>query len=210
MDTNKKLLNHIVVGFFSLVLFFLFYNLTDNIWKSFARVSYILLFIILSIGPLIRIWKPMSKILSWRGEFGIWFAIISLAHVSFIYFRNLSFFQVLGINQVDDNYIFTNPGRTLTMLLGIVSFFWTFILAITSSKKAINFLGPVSWKWIHNFAYVIFYLVTFHALYFHFMRNFQDKFGYLIIILALIIIILQLIAFIKTVKNYKKGQKIIN
>jgi len=47
-------------------------------------------------------------------------------------------------------------------------------------------------------------------LYFHFMRNFQDKFGYLIIILALIIIILQLIAFIKTVKNYKKGQKIIN
>ena len=41
--------------------------------------------------------------------------------------------------------------------------------AMTSFDRAVSFLGISSWKWLHSFTYVIFYLVALHSLYNHFL-----------------------------------------
>src|SRR3989339_1975983 len=96
----------------------------------------------LAIGPLAKLWKPAVRLVPWRREMGIWFALLALSH--FIRVRD---------------YAALEPGIELPRLLGLIALFWTLILAATSSDRAVNFLGPSSWKWLHVMAYVIFYLV---------------------------------------------------
>ena len=55
MDAKNTLRQHLIVGIFSLGLVAIFRFLLDISWSvSFARVSFILLFLILIIGPAIE------------------------------------------------------------------------------------------------------------------------------------------------------------
>ena len=92
MDARNTLRQHLIVGVFSLGLVAILRFLLDNSWTvSFARVSFILLFLILIIGPVMRLKRPaqISSPLfapwSWRGELGIWFMIVSIIHASLVF-----------------------------------------------------------------------------------------------------------------------------
>src|SRR6056297_1188173 len=90
IDVKNTLEKHICVGVFSIILAIIINYLSGIGWStSFARVSFFLLFLVLIIGPIMRLRKPekefsiFKKPWSWRGELGIWFFITALLHFYF-------------------------------------------------------------------------------------------------------------------------------
>lgn len=205
MDARNTLVQHTIVGVFSLALVSIFVFLLDVAWStSFARVSFILLFLTLIIGPVMRLREPtqcstpLATPWSWRGELGIWFTLTALTHF-IIVLSGRSFSELIKIG---------GSGYGLTNFIGLIALIWAIILACTSFGKVIAFLGVESWKWIQSFTYVIFYLVSAHFIYFQFFSDYgkigPDWFGYIAVVMALIIILLQLTAFIITITKHRK------
>ncbi len=210
IDVKNTLEKHLCVGLFSIGLAFIINYLFGVGWStSFARVSFFLLFLVLLIGPIMRLIKPKKEFSTfkrpwtWRGELGIWFVITGLLHFYFAMskgFINWSFMKALGGG-------IGGGGLGLANLLGLVALFFSLILAITSFNKIIKFLGFESWKWVQSFTYVVFYLVVGHLIYFQFFTTHgsgPDWFGYVSIIMFFIILILQISACVKTVKEYRR------
>lgn len=205
MDAKNTLKQHLIVSIFSLGLAFIFKFLLGTSWSvSFARVSFILLFLVLVIGPIMRMKKSGGNLLpsfapsSWRGEIGIWFFITGLTHFIFVFLRRpLSELIKLG-----------GGGYGLANLLGLIALFWALLLAATSFGKVIAFLGIDLWKKFHTLTYVVFYLVAGHFIYFQFFSTYgeigPDWFGYLAVIMTGIIIALQLFAFLLMIIKYRK------
>ncbi len=189
------LIRHIFTGLIALLLVYIFWLSKKNlafdarIWRALGDTAFIFLFITLLIGPLAKLWEPAWRLITWRRETGIWFAILSFSH----------FLKVF-------NFSLQEPGIELPRLLGLIALFWTLILTITSSDRAVNFLGIWSWKWLHSMVYVIFYLVFAHATYFLFWRYPESNwFRFLFLSLAVTIPLLQISAFIKEVRRQKIG-----
>lgn len=209
IDTTNTFKQHFIVAIFSLILAGVFHFVEGLRWStSFARVSFILLFLTLIIGPIMRLKKP-AKVFSplktpwtWRSELGIWFAVTGLIHVLFAMSGKPGWDLVnaLGGFVGGEGYGFAN-------FLGLIALVWAIVLAVTSSNKAIKKLGVDSWKWLQSFAYVIFYLVLGHTMYFQFFSTYgggPDYFGYLVLVMAVLIIGLQIVGFVKTLKETSK------
>src|SRR3989344_4013599 len=103
MDARNTLRQHIIVGVFSFALVLIFRFLIDIQWStSFGRVSFILLSLVLLIGPVMKIIKPthisspLENPWSWRGELGIWFTITALIHF-FIILSGRPFSELIKI-----------------------------------------------------------------------------------------------------------------
>ncbi|MBU1202760.1 ferric reductase-like transmembrane domain-containing protein [Patescibacteria group bacterium] len=171
---------------------------------SFARTAFILLFIILIIGPLFRIKVPSKKMSpmmnpwSWRGELGIWFTIMALAH-----------FILLLIEQPLTQLIkIGGSGYSLTNFIGLIALIISIILSFASLGKVIKFLGVISWKVLHSLTYVVFYLVASHLIYFQFFSSYgkvgPDWFGWISVVAMTLVVILQIIAFVKIVTKQNK------
>jgi len=62
------------------------------------------------------------------------------------------------------------PGFGLANTLGFVAFLRIAILALTSSDKAMKWLGISSWNLPHTGSNTVFYLVAIHTGYFLFMH----------------------------------------
>ncbi|MDP2684362.1 MAG: ferric reductase-like transmembrane domain-containing protein [bacterium] len=209
MDIKNTPIQHLIVGVFSLALVGFLKFILETPWStSFGRVSFILLFLILTIGPLMRLKKPtkssspLTAPWSWRGELGIWFTLTALTH-----------FIITLIDRPLSNLIkIGGAGFGLANLIGLVALFWALFLAATSFGKVILFLGVGAWKWLHSLTYVVFYLVTAHFIYFQFFSTYgeigPDWFGYTAVIMAMLIIALQLIAFIVTITKQQKEKSI--
>lgn len=208
VDTQNTLLQHVVVGIFALILAVVFNLVVGMTWStSFARISFILLFLTLIISPIMRIKKPsepsdpMKSPWCWRGELGIWFAVTGLVHF---------YFAMGGHIGWDLSVAFGPGGYGLANLMGLIALIWAIVLAVTSSNKLINYLGMKSWKWLHSFTYVVFYLVSLHVIYFQFFSEYGLKnlgkpnwFGYTAVAMMIILIIMQAVAFVKSVSSNK-------
>jgi len=206
MDFRNTFLYHFIVALVSLFLVFILFSSGINLNRATAGVAFFLLFLALIIGPIMRLWRPALEVLpwnlpwSWRGELGVWFTIVSIAHV-FIVFSGRQW-DILG-------YI---VGMRLSSLVALVALFLAFILTITSFAKVIKFLGVVSWRWLHSFSYVIFYLVGAHVINHAFLRSGRpgDWLHWSYLVMMIIVIILQASAFGKTVIDYRKNLKTEN
>lgn len=195
---SKKilLLRHTFIGFLAAFIVYLFWlsrpelSFDVRLWRALGDAAFSFLFITLIIGPLAKLWKPAVRLVLWRREIGIWFALLAFSH----------FVRAGG-------YALSEPGIELPVFLGLTALFWTLTLAATSSDRAVNFLGPSSWKWLHSMAYVIFYLVTAHATYFLFWRYPEVKwFQYPFLSMAFAVPLLQIAAFIKEVVRQRDGK----
>lgn len=200
MDFRNTFLYHLIIALMSLLLVLALLSSGINLNRATAGTAFFLLFLTLIIGPIMRLWKPNSKALplnlpwSWRGELGIWFTIVSIVHISF----------VLSSKQWDVvNYIIK---MRLSDLVALVAIFFAIILTITSFGRVIKFLGMASWRWLHSFAYVIFYLVGAHVINHAFLRSGhpEDWLHWSYLVMILIVIALQASAFGKTVIDYRK------
>ncbi len=186
-----------------------------RLWRTIGDGSFVLLFLVLTLGPIARLWPVATRWLPWRQELGIWFAIFALAHTllvldGWVRWEWMRFFGYQFLLNVG-RYARVEPGFGLSNILGIVAMVIALPLMFTSSRWAMKRLGNSAWKWLHVGAYTIFYLVVLHTLYFLFMHytvSFHRQvppnpnwFRYPFLVTAILVLGIQMSAFIKTVKK---------
>ena len=49
-------------------------------WRAWAHAAFVLLFFSLILSPAATLWKPVKRLMPWRRELGIWFAVLALGH----------------------------------------------------------------------------------------------------------------------------------
>jgi sulfoxide reductase heme-binding subunit YedZ len=132
---------------------------------------------------------------SCRGELGIWFLLLGTGHFILLLTQR-SIFSFINIG---------GGGYALANLLGLIGLFLALLLAATSFRKVISYIGGDLWRWLHSLTHAIFYLIAGHYLYFQFFsasrENGADWFGYLAVVMILIVVVLQLVTFFVELKR---------
>ncbi len=198
-----------------------------RITRSFADTSFTLLCITLAIGPLSKLRTYFTKFIQFRRQFGISTFVTAAFHgISASYlFANFNLLTMLGVEYSSQANTFIRimpSGFGIANLMAIVAFIVLLVLCLTSTDFAINKLGSASWKWLHRMVYVAFYLTFLHAFYYIFMHYMPSSvkqaqadieanwFGTLFLISGFGVILLQIFAFIKTVKLMQMNKPTIN
>ncbi|MAZ40866.1 hypothetical protein CL654_02015 [bacterium] len=238
---SKKIVigRHIVVGVLSAVLVYLFYlsyqswgvvpalwpdwGVAHPFWRAWAHAAFVFLFTLLIIGPAARIWPWFARFISWRRELGIWFAVLSAGHGYAIWDRwaMWSVERFFGVEYVETlgSFVMFRPEVGIMNMMAVIIFPMIIVLAITSSDRAVSFLGISSWKWLHSsLVSVIFYVIVLRGilyLFFFFQPTLPELrmypsiwFLYPFLGMSLIAVSLQAIAFVKTVLEQKGGGKV--
>lgn len=183
-------------------------------WRAFGDAAIVLLFVTLALGPLARLWRPGGRLLRWRREAGVWFAIASIVHTVLVLdgWTQWDLGRLLGYELVPQlgRVARLEPGFGLANLIGLLALAWAIVLAATSTNAAVRFLGGSAWKWVHHGAYVIFYLAVLHAAYFlflHYTLSFHRQppppnwFRWPLLAMGLTVAVLQWAAFAATVRR---------
>lgn len=227
---KEVFLRHLLVAIVSAVLLYLFWQVHSSwspdvrLWKAFGATSFFLLWFTVIIGPLAKIWPKLIRFVPWRRESGIWFALVSLVHGYLILdgWARWNTWQFLGYQYMRDldMYVLSEPGFGLANLMGLMALTFALALAATSSDKAVSYLGISSWKWLHNFTYVIFYLIVLHVMYYAFIHYSlsldyvlagittttpPNPLRYYYLAGALSVVLAQLTAFIKTIRQRRRA-----
>lgn len=190
-------------------------------WRAFGDASIVLLFISLTIGPAMRLWRPVGRALPWRRETGVWCAITASVHSVLILngWVDWDWGRLLGYEFIPQlgRVARIEPGFGLANLMGLVAVVWALVLAATSSDRAVRMLGPAAWKWMHQGAYVIFYLAVLHTLYFLFMHytvSFHREapppnwFRWPLLAMGVTVVFLQWAAFAKTTRRRRTPHQV--
>jgi nitrite reductase/ring-hydroxylating ferredoxin subunit/DMSO/TMAO reductase YedYZ heme-binding membrane subunit len=131
--------------------------------RAFGTCAFLMLTVILCIGPLARLDTRFLPLLYNRRHFGVITFFVALTHIMFVinwYFNfsptprfealltsNTSYFQLLGF-----------PFETL----GLLALFALAVLATTSHDFWLRFLGPRLWKTLHYAIYFSYALIVGH------------------------------------------------
>ena len=132
--------------------------------RAFGTCAFLMLTVILAIGPLARLDERFLPLLYNRRHFGVMTCLVALTHAGFVvnwYFNfspipkyqatlsaNTSYGQLLGF-----------PFETF----GILALLFLVILAVTSHDFWLSFLTPRVWKWLHYLIYPTYVLIVAHV-----------------------------------------------
>ena len=171
---------HVVVALATVALGFGAWQLYGSwspdmrLWKAFGVASMGLLWFTIVIGPVAKLWRAANRLVPWRRETGIWFALSGLMHGYLVWdgWARWDVAALLGYQYSADlgSYLRAEPGFGLANLLGLVAVMLGAVLAATSFDRVVAYLGIGSWKWLHTLAYAAFYLVALHVIYFAFIH----------------------------------------
>ena len=191
-----------------------------RLWKAFGGASFILLWFTVIIGPLAKLFRPFGKLAPWRRESGFYFALLALVHGLLILngWVRWGFYEFFGYQYVAElnTYLRVEPGFGLANMMGLLALLFALVLAIAIFNKVMKFIGDPAWKWLHNFTYVVFYLMVLHAIYFAFIHytpspqrilmgmptNYPDnQLGFFYLGALISVFIAQALSFIKTIRE---------
>ena len=206
VDPFNRSKHHAAVVGISLVMAALLWMAGYAPPRIIAAVPWFLLFFVMVIGPLTKIWPPITRQfsgnfpLNWRSELGIWFVIWSLVHV-------LAVFESMGWDVI--GFV---VGMSAWAFAAIVGVLIAVILALTSNNAAYQFMGPKAWKWHQSHAtYVIFWLVAVHGYDRAYLRPYEevgfpstDPIHWIYLAMIAIVVVLHVAAFLKVVAEYRK------
>ena len=209
---------HSVVGFISAILTLAFWYSRPEwvaemrFWRAVGDASLILLYVTLALGPVTRFFPSMGMLLPDRRELGIWFGISAIVHTIVIFDGwvkwDVSIFMGYQFIPQLDRMVRLESGFGMANVLGLLAVLMALPLMATSADWATRALGGAAWKFLHYGAYTIFYLVALHTaffLYIHYTPSFHrttpdaNWFQIPFAVLTLIVIALQVGAFVKTV-----------
>ena len=191
-----------------------------RLWKAFGDTAFVLLLVTLALGPVARLARPARRLLPWRRQFGIWFALAAAVHGTLIVhgWARWSLRRFLGYQVVPQlgREVRLEPGFGLSNLIGAVALVFALVLAATSSDWALRRLGASAWKWLHHSALFVFYLSLLHAGYFlflHYTASFHksvpqpDWFRLPFAALGASLLVLQVMAFALTTRRAAGGAR---
>ncbi len=203
IDAQNKLSHHIMILVLSSLFVFLVHLSGISLGRAVGAIPFVILFLVLIIGPVMEIWPGLSKKLprgfpwTWRAELGIWFTIWSIIHILLVFSGRD--WDIIGY------FIGISPWA----LGAFVAVGMAIILSIFSFRWAISYFGAESWKWLQNyFTYVIFWLAFVHVIDRALLRPgfpSSDWLHWMYLLMLFLIPILQLVGFIK-VFNRKKSK----
>ena len=133
--------------------------------RATGSLSFIMLTIILCIGPMARLTKRAIPFLYNRRHFGVLTFFVALIHAGLV----LLWYHGFGeINPILSLFV-SNPNYTAIQsfpfeVLGVIAFFILFLMAATSHDFWNANLGPGLWKAIHMSVYFAYILLLGHIL----------------------------------------------
>jgi sulfoxide reductase heme-binding subunit YedZ len=224
MRNSNGILRHLVIGLIAVALALPFwYGRLDwdpdmRFWRAVGDSSFLLLIFTMAIGPIAKQWPSTGRIVPWRRETGIWFGLMAFLHTFLVWkgWARWDIWRFLGYEFVPElnRLARLEPGFGLSNIIGMLAIFLTLVLVATSSNRAVKLLGSSAWKWVQYGSYTVFYLVVIHTLYFlflHYTASFHRRvpetpnwFQYPFLFLILIIPVLQVLAFFKTVNQRRR------
>ena len=179
----------IIISFIIFLIFFALYFDSNFFLYSINRLAAItglaLISLSLLLSPLSRLFFTYSFLVVLRKPIGL----IGFAFI-FVHFF-ISFLFIFG---GDIANIFKSP-KQLVVSLGFLAFVIFLLMAITSTKKAVELLTYEKWKLLHRFGYIALFLALLHFI---FMRTnpitgLQIHFlGYVVIFIALLALLLRI------------------
>lgn len=191
-----------------------------RLWRAFGDAAFVWLFLTLLIGPLTKLWGGVARMMPWRRYTGIWFAVLSVIHTLLIWkgWARWEVYRFLGYEYVPQlgRLARLEPGFGLANILGSVALIWAVMLMLTSTEWAIRKLGGSAWKWLHQGAHTILYLTGIHSAYYffiHYTLSFHRQvpppnwFRGPVLLMILIVLVVQLLAYARTVKTQVGGPK---
>ena len=213
---RRPIVRHAVVAAVAGVLVWVFWSTRPawdgemRLWKAVGDAAFGLLVLTLAVGPLARLARPATRLLVWRRQLGIWFALVALLHGVLVVhgWARWGLRRFLGYEVIPQlgREARLEPGFGLANLVGLTALVFALVLAATSSDWAVRRLGA-GWKWLHHSALFVFYLSLLHAGYFlflHYTASFHkqvpppDWFRAPFVAIGVAVVGLQAAAFVKT------------
>lgn len=173
---NRTATRRIVVVIVAALLVYLF-GLVHGQWspmhrwnRAFGDAAILLLALTMSLGAVSRLLRPTAKWLPWRRELGVYAVILASVHTVIILdgWVEWNVFRLFGMefHPTDLQFVMVQHGFGLANAIGILALGIGFILLLTSSDRAVRFLGSTSWKTVQMTALVYWALVVVHTAYF--------------------------------------------
>ncbi len=133
--------------------------------RATGTLAFLMLHIILSIGPLCRINSWFLPLLYNRRHLGVTMFLIALVHGIF----NIIQFHSLGnvdplLSLFASNTHYASLGDFPFQVLGFFALVILFVMAATSHDFWLNNLSPKVWKSLHMMVYVAYALLVFHVM----------------------------------------------
>ncbi len=132
--------------------------------RAFGSCAFVMLTVILSIGPLARLDRRFLPLLYNRRHFGVLTFVIASLHVWFM----LEWYAVQGTlpNLLTELMTWADYGKFIGFpfkVLGIAALLVLFLMAATSHDFWLAILTPRTWKALHMALYVAYGLVVMHV-----------------------------------------------
>jgi nitrite reductase/ring-hydroxylating ferredoxin subunit/DMSO/TMAO reductase YedYZ heme-binding membrane subunit len=132
--------------------------------RAFGTCAFLMLTIILAIGPLARLDPRFNMLLFNRRHFGVLTFLIATLHAWFM----IEWYQAKGElpNLVIELTAWSDYGKFVGFpfkVLGLLALVLLFLLAATSHDFWLAFLTPPVWKWLHMTLYAVYALVVMHV-----------------------------------------------
>jgi len=138
--------------------------------RAVGDASLVLVALSFSLGPLARIFRPVSRHIAIRRELGIYACILAIAHTIIILvgWVELDLMRLFGFEWHPDlqTYVMLQHGFGLANAIGIAALILVVILAVTSSDFAMRKLGTSGWKFIQMGVLPLWWLTIAHVAYF--------------------------------------------
>ena len=132
--------------------------------RAFGACAFVMLTIILAIGPLARLDKRFLPLLYNRRHFGVMTAFVGVTHASYIlnwYFAFSSSDKYVGLLYANSS--FGQIAGFPFEIFGIFALTCLLILACTSHDFWLKFLTPPVWKRLHYLIYAAYASVVLHV-----------------------------------------------
>ena len=142
-------------------------NLPDAIdvrIRAFGSCAFVMLTVILAIGPLARLDPRFRALLYNRRHFGVLTFVVAALHAAFM----IEWYAAKGElpNLLVELTAWSDYGKFIGFpfkTLGIAALVVLLLLAVTSHDFWLAFLTPPVWKWLHMALYVAYGLVVMHV-----------------------------------------------
>ena len=134
--------------------------------RALGTCAFVLLHVILLIGPLARFASVFKPLLYNRRHLGVTMFLVASGHVVLV----LIWYHSYGVLQPVLSLFVSNPNyadlaRFPFELFGVGAYLILMLMALTSHDFWLRFLGAPTWKLLHTCVYLAYFLLVCHVLF---------------------------------------------
>ena len=176
--------------------------------RAFGSCAFLMLSVILCIGPLARLDQRFLPLLYNRRHFGVMTAFVGITHASYI----INWYFAFSSSDKYEALLFANTSYEQLAgfpfeVFGIFSLTCLIILAATSHDFWMKFFTPRIWKGVHYLVYAAYISVVAHVSFGILQDQQNHTFTVIFIVSGLIVALLHLLA---ALHERKHGDKLVD